>query len=191
MAVNLDEEMNMYLDFIFQSSERLRELIKDLMQYSRIGRERRIEEVNLNNLILDIKKDLQFSIEESSSIIKYDELPTVQAYPIELRLLFQNLISNSIKFRNQNLQTFIEISCVESNENWSFIVEDNGIGVEPKNLEKVFIIFKRLHNRDEYEGTGIGLAHCKKIIELHGGKIWMESEKGKGCKVNFTIPKNQ
>ncbi|MFY8107776.1 MAG: PAS domain S-box protein [Bacteroidia bacterium] len=191
MAVNLDEEMNMYLDFIFQSSERLRELIKGLMQYSRIGRERRIEEINLNNLLLDIKKDLQFSIEESSSIIKYDELPTVNAYPTELRLLFQNLISNSIKFRTLNSQTIIEITCTESDENWSFMVEDNGIGVDPKNLEKVFIIFKRLHNRDEYEGTGIGLAHCKKIIELHGGKIWMESEKGKGCKVIFTIPKNQ
>ncbi len=191
MAVNLDEEMNMYLDFIFQSSERLRELIKGLMQYSRIGRERIIEEVNLNTLLVDIKKDLQFSIEESSSIIKFKDLPTVNAYPTELRLLFQNLISNSIKFRNIKTQTLVQISCLESEENWAFEVKDNGIGVEPKNLEKVFIIFKRLHNRDEYEGTGIGLAHCKKIIDLHGGKIWMESEKGKGCKVIFTIPKNQ
>lgn len=181
--------MNMYLDFIFQSSERLRELIRGLMQYSRIGRERHLLEMNIPNLIDEIKKDLQFSIEESSAIIHYNHLPVVHAYPTEMRLLFQNLISNAIKFRNKNTQTIIEINCSESTNNWAFTVEDNGIGVEEKNLEKIFIIFKRLHNRDEYEGTGIGLAHCKKIIDLHGGKIWMESEKGKGSKIIFTIPK--
>jgi light-regulated signal transduction histidine kinase (bacteriophytochrome) len=101
------------------------------------------------------------------------------------------LVSNAIKFRNKKTQTIIDINCSESEENWAFTIEDNGIGVENKNLEKIFVIFKRLHNRDEYAGTGIGLAHCKKIIDLHGGKIWMESTKDIGSKVIFTIPKNQ
>lgn len=187
---SLDEEMNMYMDFILQSSERLRELIRGLMQYSRIGRERKIEEINTQFLLEEIKKDLQFSIEESSAIIQFTNLPMIEAHSTEIRLLFQNLISNAIKFRNKNTKTIIEIRCFESEENWVFNIEDNGIGVDSKNLEKIFVIFKRLHNRDEFEGTGIGLAHCKKIIDLHEGKIWMESTKNIGSKVIFTIPKN-
>ncbi|MFY8019717.1 MAG: PAS domain-containing sensor histidine kinase, partial [Bacteroidia bacterium] len=187
----LNPEMRIYLDFISKSSERLKELIKGLMQYSRIGREKKIENVNIQELLTDVKKDLDYSIEESSAVIKFEHLPIIEGHPTELRLLFQNLLSNAIKFRTKTKQPIIQINCKEDSEYWTFTVADNGIGIEQKNLEKVFIIFKRLHNRDEYDGTGIGLAHCKKIIDLHGGKIWMESEINKGTKVLFCIPKLQ
>jgi len=131
--------------------------------------------------------DLDNIIEDSGATVHASTLPVVQAYPTELKLLFQNLISNSIKFRKPGQPPAIDIGSVNENGHWKFFVQDNGIGIESQFLERIFIIFQRLHNRSEYEGSGIGLAHCKKIVELHGGRIWVESMPGEGSRFFFTI----
>jgi light-regulated signal transduction histidine kinase (bacteriophytochrome) len=114
-------------------------------------------------------------------------MPVIRAYATELKLLFQNLISNSIKFHGPGRAPTLEIGSVKENGHWKFFVQDNGIGIEPQFQERIFIIFQRLHNRSAYEGSGIGLAHCKKIVELHGGNIWVESHPGEGACFYFTI----
>ena len=117
-------------------------------------------------------------------------LPTITAFPVELRIVFQNLLSNALKYRRKDIEPVVIISSKTDEKFWNFTVEDNGIGIDKKYSDKIFIIFQRLHNNKEYKGTGIGLAHCKKIIELHNGAIWMESELGEGTKFHFTIPKH-
>jgi light-regulated signal transduction histidine kinase (bacteriophytochrome) len=131
--------------------------------------------------------DLGKSIRESYARINTDRLPLLRAYPTELKLLLQNLIVNSIKFRHPDRIPEIAIQSVQENGHWKFMVSDNGIGIEPQFLERIFIIFQRLHSRSQYEGSGIGLAHCKKIVEMHGGKIWARSEPGLGSQFYFTI----
>ena len=124
---------------------------------------------------------------ESQAVINVGELPVVNAFPTELKLLFQNLISNSIKFRRRGTAPLIRVDVQQRNGYWKFSVHDNGIGIDPSHQDRIFIIFQRLHNRTDYEGSGIGLAHCKKIVELHGGEIWVDSVAGKGSTFFFTI----
>ncbi|HEV9035752.1 MAG TPA: ATP-binding protein, partial [Puia sp.] len=130
------------------------------------------------------------SIRESGARIHSGELPLLRAYPTELKLLFQNLITNAVKFRQPDRYPEISISATSVDGQWKFIIGDNGIGIEKQFLERIFIIFQRLHNRTEYEGSGIGLAHCKKIVELHGGTIWADSQPGNGSRFHFTISKD-
>jgi light-regulated signal transduction histidine kinase (bacteriophytochrome) len=132
---------------------------------------------------------LDDSIKGSSARLTVQELPTINGYETELRLLFQNLIENAIKYKKPDMAPEINISAGNHGREWLFSIKDNGIGIDEKYYEKIFIIFQRLHNRSEYHGTGIGLAHCKKIVELHGGKIWVESTLGAGSTFRFTIPK--
>jgi light-regulated signal transduction histidine kinase (bacteriophytochrome) len=132
--------------------------------------------------------NLKIAIEESGAVVTYDELPTVMADETQLARLLQNLIGNAIKFRKVEARPEIHIRAEYSGSEWTFSVHDNGIGIAPKHFERILMIFKRLHSREEYAGTGIGLAVCKKIVERHGGRIWVKSELGKGSTFYFTIP---
>ncbi|MBS1662702.1 MAG: HAMP domain-containing protein [Bacteroidetes bacterium] len=183
----LDGNGEKYLAYLSQASDRMKILIKDLLDYSRIGREKQAKPIDCNMLIDEVLADLGKSIRESGAQITTGDLPALYAYPTELKLLFQNLIANSIKFRHRDRIPQIKVTARHENTYWQFTVTDNGIGMERQFLERIFIIFQRLHTRDQYEGSGIGLAHCKKIVELHEGKIWAESEPGIGSKFSFTI----
>ena len=184
----LDETADQYMDYIVQASGRMKTLIKDLLDYSRIGRENEYRLVDCNMLLQEVLADLHNVIEENGVVIKIGQLPVLyNAFATELKSLFQNLLSNSIKFRKPDITPELTIDAVQINGFWQFSVSDNGIGIEEKYLERIFVIFQRLHNRSMFEGSGIGLAHCKKIAELHGGKIWADSKPGKGSTFYFTI----
>lgn len=183
----LDDNANKLMDYISQASDRMKILIKDLLDYSRIGREKEIKQVDCNNLLAEVLADLGKMIKDSGATVETERLPIIQAYPTELKLLFQNLIANSIKFHKPGLAPTVAIGSEKENGHWKFSVRDNGIGIDRQFAERIFIIFQRLHNRSQYEGSGIGLAHCKKIAELHGGHIWVESEPGEGSRFFFTI----
>jgi len=183
----LDGDADKFLDYMLASSERMKILIKDLLDYSRLGKEKQSMQVDCNILLKEVQEDLDKVIADSGAMVHTENLPVINAYPTELKLLFQNLISNSIKFRKPDHPPVINIGTIRENGHWGFFIQDNGIGIEKQFLERIFVIFQRLHNRTEYEGSGIGLAHCKKIVELHGGHIWAESIPGQGSKFIFTI----
>ncbi|MFZ4520432.1 MAG: CHASE domain-containing protein [Bacteroidales bacterium] len=187
-AGKLDDDGNKSIEFISSSAKRMKELIKGLLDYSILGKESKIERIDCNELVVEVLSDLGESINVSGAKITIDKMPVIYGYATEMRLLLQNLIHNAIKFRKENIPPEIEISAKRVENEWCFSVSDNGIGIAEKNLEKIFIIFKRMHNRNEYGGTGIGLAHCKKIVELHGGQISVESALGFGSTFRFTIP---
>jgi PAS domain S-box-containing protein len=187
----LDETADQYIDYVVQASGRMKTLIKDLLDYSRIGRENECRQVDCNVIVQEVLADLHTVIVENAVCIKVCQLPVLNnAYPTELKSLFQNLVSNSIKFRKPHITPVIHIDALQLNGYWQFFVSDNGIGIEDQYLERIFVIFQRLHNRATYDGSGIGLAHCKKIAELHGGKIWVHSQPGVGSTFYFTIAEN-
>ena len=177
-----------YFQYMKSATSRMSQLIHGLLVYSRLGKDRCISLVNCEKLIDEVKVDLLYAINESKASITFDELPEIHAYKLELRQLFQNLISNAIKFRKEGLPPEIKISAIRKEENWLFSISDNGIGIADDQQQEAFALFRQLHNRDEYEGTGIGLAHCEKIVYIHGGEIWVTSELGKGSTFYFTIP---
>jgi len=183
-----DDNTYKYIQFISQSTTRMSALIKGLLDYSQLGNEKELCVIDCGQVINEIRDDLSVRIKETNTILKVDELPQVRAGNTELRLLFQNLINNAIKFQKKNVHPEINITAKREFNHWRFAVQDNGIGIAPEHLAKIFSIFQRLHNRKEYEGTGIGLAHCQKIVDLLGGKIWVESELDKGSTFYFTIP---
>lgn len=176
-----------YLKFLHQSANRMRELVRSIMDYSRIGQEKVLKKVDCNLLVGQVVDDLSRVMRKMQAEVYVDSLPVLEAYPTELRQLFQNLISNALKFRKPGVKPRIMISSRFEAGSWMFSVKDNGIGIKPDDAEKVFVIFKRLHNRSQYPGTGIGLAHCKKIVELHKGKIWVESQPGIGSTFYFHL----
>jgi light-regulated signal transduction histidine kinase (bacteriophytochrome) len=139
-------------------------------------------------MLNEVIDDLGAAIKETSAQIEAEPLPALNGYPTELKQLFQNLLINAIKFRKKDINPQIKIDAQRNNGHWDFKITDNGIGIEEQHKERIFIIFQRLHTRNEYEGSGIGLAHCKKIVELHGGKIWVESLLGEGTTFHFTLP---
>ncbi len=176
--------------FINGASSRMKDLIKGLLDYSRLGKKGNIDKIDCNTLINNVIEDLNSCISESKAIIKIEKFPTLNAYENELRILFQNLICNAIKFTNPDKTPNIIISSKEDKDHWQFSIKDNGIGIDEVYRDKVFIIFQRLHNRNEYDGIGIGLAQSKKIAQLHNGDIWFDSEIGLGTTFHFTINKN-
>jgi light-regulated signal transduction histidine kinase (bacteriophytochrome) len=186
----IDGNANRYIEYILQASDRMKTLIKDLLDYSRLGREKQMEDTDCNILLQEVLADLDKVIKENGARITAGKLPVVKGLPTEIKLVFQNLISNSIKFRRQGVQPEINIEAQRKLNAWQFSFSDNGIGIEQQHHEKIFIIFQRLHNRTEFEGSGIGLAHCKKVVELHGGRIWIDSVPGKGSTFHFTIAEN-
>jgi len=185
---NLNEDSILYFDFIAQAANRMKYLIKGLLDYSRIGIESATSVIDCRLILDELQQDLAASIGTSGAIIRCADLPKIKGRPIEIKQVFQNLIGNAIKFRDTSTKPIIDISAKKENKFWLFSVKDNGIGIDKKFKNKVFRIFKRLHTRDIYDGNGIGLAHCKKIIETHGGEIYVESKLGKGSTFYFTIP---
>ena len=185
---DLKAETNELLEFISASTSRMKNLINALLAYSNLGKDKEMSVVNCNELLEEVQHDLSVKIRKTNSKITVDNLPQIKGFKTELRLLFQNLISNAIKFTGENVRPTIHISAVDK-DGWTFIVKDNGIGIPAEHTKKVFGIFERLHSKDDYEGSGIGLAHCKKIIDLHKGNIWVESTLGQGSTFYFSIPK--
>jgi len=187
-AETLDENSQIYFEFINQAANRMKYLITGLLDYSRIGIDKAAETIDCNLLLTELQQDLSSLIKATGTTIVYDNLPIIVGYPLEIRQLFQNLITNAIKFRGQGTTPLITIEAVLLDKFWRFAVKDNGIGIEAKFVKKIFRLFKRLHTRDVYEGNGIGLAHCKKIIESHCGEIYVKSQPGSGSTFYFTIP---
>ena len=184
----LDDEGNKYISFIHNAAERMRQLVTGLLEFSVLGKKSMKTMVSCNDIIVEVLSDLNDSILERNAKITAEELPIIQCLKTEFRLLLQNLIANAIKFTKPDCCPEIHILAERHETEFLFSIKDNGIGIDPKNREKIFIIFKRMHNHHEYKGVGIGLAHCKKIVELHGGKIWVESNQGGGSTFKFTIP---
>lgn len=185
----LGKDADTYLSFISGAAERMKVLISDLLEYTRIENDSERVSVDCNKLLNDLTRDIDASIKETNASIHFKQLPTLIGYHTRLRSLFQNLISNAIKFRKQDVAPEITVKAVDEGKEWLFSISDNGIGFDKAYNERIFLLFQRLHSREEYKGTGIGLAHCKKIVELRGGKIWAESEPGAGSTFYFTLPK--
>jgi len=183
----LDDDAHKYLRSANNAINRMNLLIKSLMTFSQLGTNKVLAFVDCKKVVDDVVADLETLIKSSNAIIEVSDMPELNIYETEMHQLFQNLVTNAIKFQKPGSQPIIKISSEELNGKWQFAVSDNGIGIDPIYFEKVFDIFKRLHNKKEYEGSGIGLANCKKIVQLHQGDIWLESEPGKGTKFYFTI----
>jgi len=187
----VDDKGKQYIHFAVDGAKRMRQIILDLLEFSRVGRtEDDLEELDLNKLVNEILALFRKQIEEKGAKILFDNLPVVQTYKTPMRQVLQNLIGNSLKYLKPGTKPVINILCEEAVDHWTVSVKDNGIGIDPAYFEKVFIIFQRLHNKDEYSGTGMGLAITKKIIENLGGKIWIESAEGQGSTFYFTLFKN-
>jgi len=185
----LKGEAEEYLRFITDGVERMRHMIRDLLTYSRIeSHAAALAPVDCNLLVRKVLDDLKAAIESERATIRVNPLPTVIADATQLSQVFQNLLMNAIKFHHSRCSA-IGVSAVEERQRWVFSVTDNGIGIAPDYFDRIFIIFQRLHTAEEYGGTGIGLAVCKKIIERHHGKIWVESVLGEGSTFFFSIPK--
>jgi PAS domain S-box-containing protein len=184
----LDDKAESYMAYIVDGATRMRSLINDLLKYSRVMRSsRELVETDCAALVSVVLRDIEIAVRESNAKIVCGPLPTIQADRKQLGQLFQNLIGNAIKYRGA-APPRITITAIRQQGNWLFSVGDNGIGIAPEFYERIFAIFQRLHTRAEYPGTGIGLAVCQKIVERHGGKIWVESTAGKGSTFFFTIP---
>ena len=176
-----------YVDFMSGSVTRMSELIKGLLEFSRIGKEKTVAPVDCNVLMKDVLDDLSVAIQESGAVVTVEPLPVIKALPTEMKQLMQNLVSNAIKFRKVAVPPQIRVSAHQIPGYWQFEVSDNGIGIAPRHFHKIFILFQRLHEQNAYTGTGIGLSYCKKIVELHQGKIWVESAPKEGSRFIFTI----
>ncbi|MCX7887963.1 MAG: ATP-binding protein, partial [Verrucomicrobiae bacterium] len=186
----LGPEADEYIRYAIEGAHRMRNLIRDLLEYSRVGRRPEpFSEVDCNAIVQTVLANLQPAIVEQQGRVTVDPLPVVRGDATELTQLFQNLIANALKFRGPQPPE-VRVSVRENKDEWVFSVRDNGIGIHPKDFERIFVIFQRLHTTEEYPGTGIGLALCRKIVERHGGRIWVESQPGEGATFYFTLPRN-
>ena len=189
----LDEAADKFIQQIVGNTDRMSSMIHDLLEYSRLQTQGKIfEPVDLKKVVQDALANLGIVCKETQATVTWDSLPIVTGDASLLNSLLQNLIGNSIKFRKETEPPIVHIGVdLSSEKKWHFFVRENGIGIDPKYFDKIFILFKRLHPRDKYPGTGIGLATCKKIVERHGGRIWVDSELGKGATIHFTLPKTE
>jgi light-regulated signal transduction histidine kinase (bacteriophytochrome) len=184
----LDENADRYIHYAVDGALRMQALVQDLLAFSRVGRKQEIaQDTDCNLVVRSAIANLQPVIQQSRARIDYEALPILVANQSELLQLFQNLIGNAIKFRSTE-PPVIRVTAKKQKKEWLFSVEDNGIGIAPQHTEDVFVIFKRLHTREEYPGSGIGLAICKKIVERNHGQIWVESQPGQGSTFRFTWP---
>jgi light-regulated signal transduction histidine kinase (bacteriophytochrome) len=184
----LDADADSLMERTVGAAKRMRALVNDLLTYSRVGRVWDGLQPTDFEVVVDQEIDnLRAAIDESSAVVRRGRLPTTMANPMLLGQVLGNLIGNAIKFRGDAAPR-IHVSAERKNDEWEFSVRDNGIGLEPEYAERIFVIFQRLHSRTEYEGTGIGLAVCKKAVEQMGGRIWVESELGRGSTFFFTVP---
>lgn len=185
-----DKKINTYFRFIDKALVRMQKMIKGLLNYSRIGKSSNFQRLDLDSLLNEITEDLWLLIKEKQVAIKYNDLPTVDCLRLEVKQLFQNLITNAIKFQHPDSKPEINITWRDLPDYWEFCVADNGIGIKDKKKTQIFQMFTKLHLSSEYKGHGIGLAFCKKIVEIHKGKIWVESTPNNGSQFYFTIKKN-
>jgi len=184
----LDSDADEFIAYIVDGATRMHRLINDLLAYARLGsRAAEIVRTDCEAIFADVVSNLGSAIEENGATVTHDPLPTVMADRDQLSRLFQNLLSNAIKFRTAD-PPVVHVSAHRNESEWLFSVRDNGIGIDPEQFERVFLIFQRLHGKSEYSGTGVGLAICRKIVKQHGGKIWIESQAGKGSTFYFTLP---
>ena len=184
----LDSNANEYIAFAVDGAMRMQQLINDLLAYSRVtSRTSNFEPVNCTEVFDRVAKNLKIALEESGAAITHDHLPVVMADPSQLTQLFQNLIGNALKFRGE-APPRVHISAEKKKDKWIFSVSDNGIGIDPQYYDRIFIVFQRLHGKEDYPGSGIGLSICKKIVERHSGRIWLKSEQGKGATFYFSLP---
>jgi PAS domain S-box-containing protein len=187
LSNSLESKTAGYMDFAVDGAKRMQLLINGLLEYSRVGQGEKYEKTSAQAALDTATANLRTPIEETGAQVVSDGLPTVHFDAIQLMQLFQNLIGNAIKFRGKEAPR-IRIGVKRENESWQFAISDNGIGIEPEYADRIFLIFQRLHGRENYPGTGIGLAVCKKIVERHQGRIWVESKPGEGATFYFTIP---
>ncbi len=183
------DDADEYIGFIIEGSERMRQLIRGLLLYARVGtRDKKFEAVDSREALDNALKNLEVAIEECGGIdLTRDEMPTIYGDPVQITQLFQNLISNSIKFKSKE-KPQIHVGVREHDSKWRFAVRDNGIGIDPKHQERIFLIFQRLHAREDFPGTGIGLSVCKRIVARHDGSIWVDSSPNNGATFGFTLP---
>ena len=184
----LDQDANDFINYAVDGSNRMRTLILGLLDYSSINRMRTLEEINVNKLIKEILEDPEIQIKENNATIRTETLPVIFGDKVLIAQIFKNLISNALKFKGEKSPEIL-ISGKENEKEYLFSIKDNGIGIQSEYADKLFTIFQHLNSREQYPGTGIGLAICKKIVEKHGGKIWFESEFGKGTTFYFTLKK--
>jgi signal transduction histidine kinase len=187
---NAEDDHYRYFQFVIKATSKMQNLIRDLLEISRVGRNVAFTHVDCSKIVLDVLAEMEVSIKENNASIHFSSLPFMIASEIELKRVFQNLISNALKFKKKNGIPEINIRAHDNFDEYVFEVEDNGIGIEEEYTNKIFNIFQRLHSTTEYPGTGIGLATCKKIASLHNGRIWVESKLGRGTIFYFTISKN-
>ena len=184
----LGEEADEFIGFAVDGAKRMQALIQDLLTYSRVGRgEAPTEPIDLDSAFDRAMENLHAAIEEAGATVSAEELPTVVADPSQMTQLLQNLIGNALKFHGEN-PVEVRIGAERHNGEWTLGVRDNGIGIDPKHADRIFAIFQRLHTREEYPGTGIGLALCRKIVEYHGGRIWLGDAGAKGSTFQFPLP---
>lgn len=184
----LDDNTDQYLHFITQAALVMNLRIKGLLDYLLIGRQRQLTTVDCNTLIDEVRTNLAFNGSKPKAIFHIERLPQLKGYKKELRMLFQNLISNAIKFRKKGVVLKIEISAQKRKGLWDFMVKDNGIGIEKERQQQIFGIFRGLHSKGEYIGSGVGLFYCRKIVNIHHGRIWVDSCPNEGSTFYFTIP---
>ena len=183
----LDPKADEFINYIVDGTSRMKRLIQDLLTFARVTTKGKLlDAVDSARVLEQTLSDLAVRIKSSDAVVTFDPLPTVQADDVQLGQLLQNLIGNAIKYRGAEPPR-VHVSARRDGDHWIFSVADNGIGIEPQYISQIFEIFQRLHGIGEYEGTGIGLAVCKKIVERHGGKIWVESEPGRGSTFMFTV----
>jgi light-regulated signal transduction histidine kinase (bacteriophytochrome) len=186
----LDAEAEEFISYAVEGAQRMHQLIQDLLAYTRVGGiALEGTAVDCEAVLVRTVHDLHLRIEENQAEVSHDPLPTVRGEAKQVGLVFQNLIGNALKFHGA-APPRIHVSASQEGALWVFAVKDNGIGIEATQAERIFQVFQRLHTRSQYPGTGIGLAICKRIVERHGGRIWVESEPGKGATFFFTLPAN-
>jgi light-regulated signal transduction histidine kinase (bacteriophytochrome) len=185
----LDEKAQRYLRFITESAQRMQKMIQDILNFSRVGREDiKLERVDCNQIAGEIIAEFEEIIAQKNARVVCGALPELEASPTLLRVLLQNLIGNALKFQDGSKTPEITIDALKNDGMWEFSIRDNGIGINPDFRDKVFAIFQRIHRKEDYPGTGIGLSTCKKFIELCGGTIGFESIHGEGSTFTFTLP---
>ncbi len=188
----LDQDAKDFISFAVDGARRMQHLIRSLLAYSRISRQPiSYEEVDCTLVLDEALTNLRILIDETKGNITFTSLPKVRGERTFLVQLFQNLINNGLKFHKPGIPPVLSISARDKNGSWEFTIKDNGIGIDQQYFERIFVIFQRLHSQQDYEGTGIGLSLCKKIVERHGGIIWLESSTDVGTTFHFTIPKQQ
>lgn len=184
----LDADADKYIHYAVDGAMRMQKLVQDLLAFSRVGRQGKpLQSTDCDVVLQTSLKNLEVAVQESGAVVQHAQLPAVMADSSQLVQVFQNLIGNAIKFRSSEPPS-IRVSAEAKGKEWVFSVADNGIGIAAEQTENVFVIFRRLHTREEYPGNGIGLSICKKIVEQHGGRIWVESEPGCGSNFQFTLP---